>query len=291
MRPTAEPLLRQAAAVLGRREPIAAAPNEVLYTGVDLGTATIVLLVIDEGGRPIAGRLLPAEVVRDGLVVDFIGAVDRLQAMKTEVEAELGCPLSEAAAGYPPGVPAPEIRAVGHVLQSAGLECKTLIDEPSAANHVLGVSEGAIVDVGGVTTGIAIVKDGQVIHTADEPTGGVHFSLVIAGGLNLPFEEAEHQKLDMASQPRLMGLVRPVIEKVAAIIARQLDGHPVDRVYLVGGASIFAGMEAVVEDWLGLPVTRAPNPQLVTPLGIAEAHRITTRTRQPDYSMDSAHGR
>jgi ethanolamine utilization protein EutJ len=48
--------------------------------GVDLGTAYTVLAVLDEEGTPIAGEYRFAQVVRDGLVVDFIGAVDILIA-------------------------------------------------------------------------------------------------------------------------------------------------------------------------------------------------------------------
>jgi ethanolamine utilization protein EutJ len=49
-------------------------------------------------------------VVRDGLVVDFIGAVDRLTKMKQRVEHRLGRELTHASSGYPPGVPRVEVR-------------------------------------------------------------------------------------------------------------------------------------------------------------------------------------
>ena len=45
--------------------------NDKLYVGVDLGTAYIVLVVVDSSGKPIATELQYAEVVRDGLVVDY----------------------------------------------------------------------------------------------------------------------------------------------------------------------------------------------------------------------------
>ena len=40
------------------------------YTGVDLGTACVVLSVLDETGQPVAGAYRYADVVRDGMVVD-----------------------------------------------------------------------------------------------------------------------------------------------------------------------------------------------------------------------------
>ena len=41
-----------------------------LRTGVDLGTANIVLAVVDEQNRPVAGASYPSTVVRDGIVVE-----------------------------------------------------------------------------------------------------------------------------------------------------------------------------------------------------------------------------
>jgi ethanolamine utilization protein EutJ len=236
--PQAERLLDQAARAIESR-PSRVPASADLRVGVDLGTATMVLLVLDSMGQPVAGRLTPAAVVRDGLVVDFIGAVNQLRQMKAEVESELGVELTEAASAFPPGVGHADAQAAGHVLGSAGLSCTRLIDEPSAANQVLGLTNGALVDVGGGTTGLAILQDGQVVYTADEATGGTHFNLVIAGALGLTYEAAQVLKETPEEQPRLMALVRPVIEKVGAIITRHIQGWDVDRVTLVGGASAF----------------------------------------------------
>ena len=43
-----------------------------LKVGVDLGTANIVLSVVDAENRPVAGISTPSRVVRDGIVVDYI---------------------------------------------------------------------------------------------------------------------------------------------------------------------------------------------------------------------------
>jgi ethanolamine utilization protein EutJ len=271
-------LLDEAAAVIESSAPPGRAIEAPLRVGVDLGTATMVLLVLDDGGHPLAGRMEPARVVRDGLVVDFIGAVDRLRAMKATVEADLGLELTAAASGFPPGVPIPERQAIAHVVQSAGMACTDLIGEPTAANMVLRLHDGAIVDVGGGTTGIAILQDGQVAYTADEATGGTHFDLVIAGAFDLELEEATRLKETAAEQERLLTVVRPVIEKIATIIGRHIDGWDVDQVTLVGGACAFPGMAAVISDRLGIPAAVAPHTQLVTPLGIALGAPVETGT-------------
>ena len=141
-----------------------------MHVGVDLGTAYLVLVVLDQNHQPIIGEYQFAEVVRDGLVVDFIGAVDRLREMKQRVEHRLGRELTHAASGYPPGVPEAERRATANVVEAVGMHCTNLVDEPSAANALLKLQNGAIVDVGGGTTGISILQDGEVVYTADEAT-------------------------------------------------------------------------------------------------------------------------
>ena len=249
-------------------------PSGELAVGVDLGTAYLVLVVLDTAGLPLAGEWQFAQVARDGLVVDFIGATDRLAGMKRRVERRLGRTLVHAASGYPPGVAPVEVRATANVVEAAGMACTCLVDEPSAANNVLGIRDGAIVDVGGGTTGIAVVREGQIVYTADEPTGGTHFSLVIAGALGVSFEQAEQLKTDPLQQARLFPLVRPVMEKVGSIVMRHLAGFDVPSLTLVGGTCAFPGMDKVIQEYTHLPTSLPPDPLFVTPLGLALADRV-----------------
>jgi ethanolamine utilization protein EutJ len=268
MNPDLDAILEQANRVFNH------APAQLGYrgrvrVGVDLGTAYTVLVVLDEHNRPLAGRYQFAEIVRDGLVVDFIGAIQLVKKMKAELEADLGFALTQAATTYPPGVPLAEVKATRNVLVGAGLECSNFVDEPTAANSLLQVSDGAVVDVGGGTTGIAIVKDGKVVYTADEATGGTHFSLVIAGALNIPFREAETVKTDPTKSKMIYPLVYPTMQKVASIVARHVKGYPIETVYMVGGTSELAGLSEVVEEYTGIRSFTPPHPMFVTPIGAA----------------------
>src|ERR1044072_5797594 len=273
MNPNLDELLKQTDRVMNSADSWRAEPNSIspssVHVGVDLGTAYTVLVVLDELYKPIAGEYQFAQVTRDGLVVDFVGAVDLLRAMKSRVEQKLGFQLTSGASGYPPGVPQAEVRATANVLYGAGLDCTGLIDEPTAANNVLQIQDGAIVDVGGGTTGVAGFKKGKVVYTADEPTGGTHFSLVIAGSTGKTFEEAEEMKKDTKEQTRLFPVIRPVMEKVGAIVNRHNAGHHVDRLYLVGGTCAYPGMDKVIEEYTGVETVLPGNPLFVTPLGIA----------------------
>ena len=240
-----------------------------LFTGVDLGTAYIVLAVVDEDGTPIAGAMRFAQVVKDGLVVDYIGAVDIVRELKTKIEDDLGVELLTAGIAYPPGTAKGDQKAICHVAEAVGFEVVATLDEPTAANNVLNVTNGAVVDIGGGTTGIAVLKDGKVTYVADEPTGGTHFSLVISGAYKIPFEEAEKLKLDQTKHPELLPSIKPVIQKVASIVKRHIEVHPVEKIYLVGGTSCFTNIDKIIEAELDLPVIKPQNPLLVTPLGIA----------------------
>ena len=272
MNPNLQALLQQTDAVMNGQSP--RRRGRPAHVGVDLGTAYTVLIALDENQQPLAGAYQFAQVARDGLVVDFHGAISLLKRLKQQVEQRLGVELTHAASAYPPGVPRSEVRATANVLIAAGLECTDLIDEPTAANNVLQIGDGAIVDVGGGTTGIAVVEDGQVIYTADEPTGGTHFTLVLAGGLRLTFEQAEELKKDPREQVRLFPVLRPVMEKVGSIVRRHVAGRTVKTIYLVGGACAFPGMTQVIEEYTGIRTVLPGNPLFITPLGIAMHDRV-----------------
>ncbi|AET70792.1 ethanolamine utilization protein EutJ family protein [Desulfosporosinus orientis DSM 765] len=243
--------------------------SSVYYTGVDLGTAYIVLAVLDENYQPVAGAYRFASVVKDGMVVDYIGAIRIVKELKQEIEEKLGTELIYAAAALPPGTDSLDSGAIKNVVQAAGFEITNVLDEPTAANAVLKIKDGAIVDIGGGTTGIAILQDGKVIYVADEPTGGTHFSLVIAGAYGMPFEEADVYKRDAKNHRELQPIVRPVIEKVSSIISRHVRDYPAKEIYLVGGTCCLAGIEDVIAKQTGLPTYKPENPMFVTPLGIA----------------------
>ena len=262
---TAQRVFNHAPARKGYRGPV--------HVGVDLGTAYTVLVVLDEDFRPLAGRYQFAQIVRDGLVVDYFGAIKLVSRMKEELETQLGFPLTTAATSYPPGVSPAEVRATQNVVIAAGLECSHFVDEPTAANALLQVDNGVVVDVGGGTTGVAVVENGQVIYTADEATGGTHFSLVIAGALKVPFETAEEIKIDVAQQRMVYPLVRPVMQKVGTIVARHIQPFNVKTIYLVGGTCMMPGIGEVVSEITGLPTVVPKHAMFVTPIGIAMQDR------------------
>ena len=102
----------------------------------------------------------------------------------------------------------------------------------------------------------------MVTEVIDEPTGGTHFTLVVAGALHLDFEEAEHYKRDLKHHKELLPVLKPTIEKVADIIKRCVAGHDVEEIYLVGGTCCLTGVEDVVEKYVGIPTYPPKTPCL-----------------------------
>jgi len=239
-----------------------------LKVGVDLGTSNIVVTVLDANDEPVAFALRPARVVRDGIVVNFMEAAKILEELKTELEERLGMPLEEAATAIPPGIMPGNVKVIANVVAAAGFTVTRVIDEPEAAALMLGVTTGAVVDIGGGTTGVSVIRNGAVAYSVDEPTGGTHMTLVVAGGAKLGFEEAEAYKLDPANSQIVFTMIRPVIEKMAHI-AKQSLRENVDALYLAGGASGLDGIDGVFRSYTGIQSYKPDNPLLVTPIGIA----------------------
>ena len=240
-----------------------------LKVGVDLGTANTVLAVVDTSNRPIAGISAPSHAIQDGVIVNYYECVQLVTRLKETLEERLGTELTYAAAAIPPGVSEGSVKSIGYVLEGAGFEVTNIVDEPTAAAAVLKIRDGAVVDVGGGTTGISILKDGKVIYTDDEATGGTHMTMTVAGHYRIPYEEAELLKRQPDKQDEIFPVIKATVEKMALITEKFLKGYEVPAIYVVGGSSMFREFTYVFEKHLKLPVYQPVHPLLVTPLGIA----------------------
>jgi ethanolamine utilization protein EutJ len=235
--------------------------------GIDLGTATIVLTALDSDGLPVYWNFLRAAVVRDGVVVDFQGAVEAVRSLKMQAEAVLGCTLDEAATAHPPALPAIDCRACHFVLQKAGIDCRSLVDEVSAANALLKVRDGALVDVGGGSTGVGVFRQGECVSLSDRAGGGHQLDLILAGALRISVEQAETHKRENGTE--IASILRPGIERIAESILRQCNGTSPGTVHLAGGALRLPQADLVISQYLGWPVQAYDHAELITPFGIA----------------------
>ena len=242
--------------------------GQKLKVGVDLGTAYIVLVVLDEENNPVACEKQAADVLRDGVVVDYLGALRIVKELKAKLEKRIGRELVNCAIAMPAGTES-SVKTHQYVAEGADLEVTAVLDEPSAANAVYQISDGVIVDIGGGTTGLAILHGGKVTEIADEPTGGTHLTLVLAGNYHIPFAEAEKIKQDYSRHREILPVLKPVIEKMASIIRKNVNPEEIDTIYLCGGTCCLTGMETVIEKETGIHTVKPANPFQVTPAGIA----------------------
>jgi len=257
------PRLDRAAELL--RSPPMETAKGPLRLGIDLGTSDVVSIAIDAEDHPVAVQLEWADVVRDGIVWDYFGAVNIVRRQVAALQEQLGVTFTEACTSFPPGT---DPRISVNVIEAAGLVVTQVIDEPSAVARLLELDRGAVVDIGGGTTGIAVVQGGQVVYSGDEPTGGHHVSLTLAGSRRIPLETAEHLKIEQGHE--VWPAVQAVFEKMADIVRDHLRGHQVETLYLSGGSCALPGVrELFAREFPHLDVRLPSQPLFLTPLSIA----------------------
>ncbi len=256
-------------AKIASKKSVKGANPDKIKVGVDLGTCFIVIVVLDEFDNPIAMKMERSSALKDGLVVDYMGAVETVKRLKSQIENELGFELFETAIAIPPGTDLADCKTHKYVVNACGFEVINVVDEPTAANNLLKIDSGVVVDIGGGTTGIAVFKGGKVSNIYDEATGGTHITLTLSGAKNITFEEAEKLKTNSKNHKEIIGIVSPVIEKMGQIVLNHIG--QIEDVYLVGGTCYLEGFENVFERYTNKNVLKPKNPLLITPIGIAMA--------------------
>ena len=128
---------------------------------------------------------------------------------------------------------------------------------------VLKLQNSLIIDVGGETTALALLKNGSLEQTTFFPLGGRHFLRGISKVSGMSFEEAEDLKrqhaqglLNQEVQKRLHNFIRQELEMWKKMFLAGLDifyhfGPLPPQVILIGGgANIPEINSAVLGNWL-----------------------------------------
>ena len=192
------------------------------------------------------------------------------------------------------------LRTLDACLSRCDLEIAELVSAPMAAGmstlvedeRQLGVT---VLDMGGGTTGMAVFAEGQLLHTAQLPIGGVHVTNDIARILSTPVAHAERLKTlygsaqgspdderemlpvplvgeeehQIAKVPRSMvvNIIRPRLEETFEMVRDRLEGSGLTRaaggrVVLTGGASQLSGVREMASRILGRQVRHGRPPAL-----------------------------
>lgn len=240
--------------------------NGGFKVGIDLGTADIQTVVLDSDNNPLACYLQWSDVVRDGIVVDYHGACNIVREQLQRASERLEISIERATTSYPPGT---DPRISINVVESCGIEVSKVIDEPGSVASLLQLHDAAVVDIGGGTTGTAIIERGKVIKSVDDPTGGHHMTLVLAGHYGVSYEKAEQIKR-LNDSGNVLDIVRPVIGRMADLVREHIAGHKLPAIYLTGGCCMLQGFaEVFAIDFPDIDIVVPARPLHLTPLAIA----------------------
>jgi cell division protein FtsA len=192
------------------------------------------------------------------------------------------------------------LRTLDACLARCDLEIAELVSAPMAAGLATLVEDerllgATVLDMGGGTTGMAVFAEGQLLHTAQLPIGGVHVTNDIARILSTPVAHAERLKTlygsaqsspdderellpvpavgeeehQIAKVPRSMvvSIIRPRLEETFEMVKDRLEGSGLaraagHRVVLTGGASQLSGVREMAHRMLGRQVRAGRPPPL-----------------------------
>jgi cell division protein FtsA len=184
------------------------------------------------------------------------------------------------------------LRSLGACIARCDLDIGELVSAPMAAGLATLVADerelgATVVDMGGGTTGMAVFAEGQLLHTAQLPIGGVHVTNDLARLLSTNVAHAERLKTlygnvhscpdderemlpvplvgedehQIAKVPRSMvvNIIRPRLEETFEMVKERLDGSGLTRaagtrVVLTGGACQLAGARELAGRILGKQV-------------------------------------
>lgn len=203
---------------------------------------------------------------------------------------------------FAPGV---HIDSLNQIAERLKLKVNGVIVEPySIAMSIKALrgsdAGGIIIDVGGGTTDVAIVKSGDVIGTKMFAIGGRVFTKRIQNGLGLDYEASEQKKIDysdnkLTENERLE--VRRLIEKDIGIWAEGLEitladfqdvGEYPYNVYLCGGGALLPEIqEAIISyPWMKyLNFKKHPKVNFIFPNSV---DNVTDKTKSATLPIDVA---
>jgi predicted CoA-substrate-specific enzyme activase len=240
--------------------------------GVDVGSTTCKVVVLDAEGRVAAQRVEPTDPRME----------PQIERLLEEMRGAAGVELPVGATGYG----RKRVRA-GRALTEITCHARGAFARSGRA--------GVLVDMGGQDTKVIQVGPaGEVLDFAmnDKCAAGTgRFLEVILGRLRVPlaevaeqaaraarsvpvsstctvFAESEVISLVAAGEP-LDGIVKGLHQALAARVAGLARGARGQEVFMSGGVALNAAMVAALGEALGRPIRVLPQPQLVGAIGAA----------------------
>lgn len=164
------------------------------------------------------------------------------------------------------------LNLIGTMAEPYAVACSTITDEIYEFGAV-------IIDIGGGTTDIAVVRNGGVEGTKMFSMGGRAFTKTIAAGMNLDLKKAEELKIAYSSG-KLFAIEKEKIQKclqadlqiwqdgVALFLEELAEGKPLPtKICLCGGGGALPDHLRILRDeqiYSGLPFAHLPEVVLLT---------------------------
>ncbi len=280
------------------------------------------------GGREVVGKDISA-VVTEGRSRAATAGRKAIHALPLNFSVDATDQVTD-----PRGLFCTTLNARLHIVDAADMALRTLeacigrcdlsildqVSSPFAAGLSILVDDertlgSTVIDMGGGTTGVAVFADGQLLHTAQIPIGGLHVTSDLAAGLSTTLVAAERLKTlygNVESSPddekeilmvpivgeedhqharvprsQVVSIIRPRIEETFEIIRDRLDSAGLsraagNRVVLTGGACQLAGVRELAarildrKVRLGRPVTLRGLPEMASGPAFATAAGLLT---------------
>jgi cell division protein FtsA len=184
------------------------------------------------------------------------------------------------------------LRTLGACIARCDLDIAEVVSAPMAAGLATLVDDeremgATAIDMGGGTTGVAVFVEGQLLHSAQLPIGGMHITSDLARELITTVAHAERMKTlhgsaqacadderqmltvplvgederQFAQVPRSMvvNVVRPRVEEIFQLVRDRLEAAGLSRamggrIVLTGGACQLAGVREMAAHMLNRPV-------------------------------------
>jgi type IV pilus assembly protein PilM len=120
----------------------------------------------------------------------------------------------------------------------------------------------ALLNIGSATSNLNILENSLPSLSRDISIGGNNFTQRVADVLGINFKSAEELKTDFDKQKsdKVISAVESVLAKLAQEVRTSFDYYEsrsvssVEKIFVSGGGSLYAGLKDMLTDLLGLPV-------------------------------------
>ena len=158
------------------------------------------------------------------------------------------------------GAPTALVEKYQRVMTLAGLTVNSLETEIISTVRALSYGEdfpiSIVINIGSVSTSLAIVRNGSMIFTYSMPIGGSAINRAIASDLGLTPAQAEEYKkvygisgknlggkIGQATEPILKSILTEVKKSIAYYSQKYTDNQPIKQILLSGGTAKLPGID------------------------------------------------